>query len=116
MILVSLLAREEEWGEGGAGLMQTEQQSILPTRLRYQSWAFEGQGISDNFNQKVVRPKVISKLRENLSYFFLVFISSWTNLGHRNTLGLSVAHPKTPKGKRNAFSLMDNLRNKPGCP
>lgn len=82
MILVSLLAREEEWGEGGAGLMQTEQQSILPTRLRYQSWAFEEQGISDNFDQKVVRPKVISKLRENLSYFFSGFYfimdKSWT--------------------------------------
>lgn len=73
-------------------------------------------GTRYNFDQKVVRPKFISKLRENLSYFFLVSISSWTNLEHRNTLGLSVAHPKTPKGKRNAVSLMDNLGNKPGCP
>lgn len=70
MILVSLLAREEEWGEGGAGLMQTQQQSILPASLRYQSWAFKGRGISDTFDQKVVRPKVISKLRGKKSFLF----------------------------------------------
>lgn len=47
--------------------------------------------------------------------FFLVSISSWTNLESRNTLDPFVAHLKTPKGKRDAFSLMDNLGNRAAC-
>lgn len=105
MILVSLLAREEEWGEGGAGLMQTEQQSILPTRLRYQSLAFEGQGISENFDQKVVRPKVISKWRENLSYFFSVFLFHHGQILDTETLLASLLPtPKLPR-ERGMLSL-----------